>query len=39
MHQRERGLCLTCGYKLTGRVSEVCPECGEKVEVGTAPEG
>ena len=23
--------CLTCGYNLTGNVSGVCPECGEKI--------
>lgn len=26
--RRRRGLCLTCGYNLTGNVSGVCPECG-----------
>jgi hypothetical protein len=31
--------CQTCGYNLTGNVSGVCPECGEKVEAGTAPKG
>ncbi|MDB5330373.1 MAG: hypothetical protein JWP03_1524 [Phycisphaerales bacterium] len=25
------GLCLTCGYDLTGNVSGTCPECGEEV--------
>jgi hypothetical protein len=30
--QRSRkGLCLQCGYDLTGNVSGVCPECGEAV--------
>ena len=29
--RRKRGLCLTCGYNLTGNVSGVCPECGEKI--------
>ena len=28
-HRRlSRGLCLTCGYNLTGNTSGVCPECG-----------
>jgi hypothetical protein len=26
------GLCLKCGYDLTGNVSGVCPECGTKIE-------
>jgi hypothetical protein len=26
-----RGHCQRCGYDLTGNVSGVCPECGEKV--------
>jgi hypothetical protein len=25
------GLCRKCGYSLTGNISGVCPECGEKV--------
>ena len=25
------GFCATCGYDLTGNVSGVCPECGEKM--------
>ena len=25
------GHCRSCGYNLTGNVSGVCPECGEKV--------
>ena len=25
-----QGLCVNCGYNLTGNVSGVCPECGEK---------
>ena len=32
-HRRgKRGLCLKCGYNLTGNMSGVCPECGTKVE-------
>lgn len=30
--RRRRGLCLKCGYDLTGNVTGVCPECGTKVE-------
>ena len=28
--RRKKGLCIHCGYNLTGNVSGVCPECGEK---------
>ena len=28
---RERGLCLKCGYDLTGNVTGVCSECGTEV--------
>jgi hypothetical protein len=31
-YRRERGLCLHCGYDLTGNVSNVCPECGTQIE-------
>ena len=32
-HFREaEGLCLSCGYNLTGNLSGVCPECGEKIK-------
>ncbi len=33
LHQRRRrrGLCVRCGYDLTGNDSGVCPECGEAV--------
>ncbi len=27
-HRRRKGLCIKCGYNLTGNVSGVCPECG-----------
>ena len=27
--RKKRGLCLKCGYDLTGNESGVCPECGE----------
>jgi uncharacterized paraquat-inducible protein A len=26
--RQETGLCVACGYDLTGNVSGVCPECG-----------
>ncbi len=29
--RRKRGLCVKCGYDLTGNVSGRCPECGEAV--------
>jgi len=29
--RRRRGLCITCGYDLTGNESGVCPECGTKI--------
>jgi len=29
--RRKAGVCRGCGYNLTGNVSGVCPECGEKV--------
>ena len=29
--RRQRSLCLTCGYDLTGNVSGVCPECGTPI--------
>ncbi len=32
--RRRRGLCVTCGYDLTGNESGACPECGEEVERG-----
>ena len=32
-HRRSRrGLCLNCGYSLTGNVSDACPECGAEVK-------
>ena len=30
--RRRRGLCVRCGYNLTGNVSGVCPECGRAIE-------
>jgi hypothetical protein len=29
-----RGMCVKCGYNLTGNVSGVCPECGTAVTSG-----
>ena len=29
--RRKKGLCLKCGYDLTGNLSGVCPECGERI--------
>ena len=28
--RRSAGLCVRCGYDLTGNVSGVCPECGTR---------
>lgn len=28
--RRKRGVCVPCGYNLTGNVSGVCPECGNQ---------
>ena len=28
--QRLRGLCVSCGYDLTGNAGGVCPECGSE---------
>ncbi|UCG32186.1 MAG: hypothetical protein JSU68_11025 [Phycisphaerales bacterium] len=33
-HRHRKGLCLSCGYDLTGNVSGVCPECGQAVTSG-----
>ncbi len=30
--RRRKGLCVKCGYDLTGNVTGVCPECGLKVK-------
>ena len=30
--RRKHGLCVTCGYDLTGNESGVCPECGVEVQ-------
>jgi hypothetical protein len=31
------GHCQNCGYNLTGNVSGICPECGERVDAQVAP--
>jgi hypothetical protein len=31
-HRSKEGLCLKCGYDLTGNVSGTCPECGAEVK-------
>jgi hypothetical protein len=33
------GHCQKCGYNLTGNMSGICPECGEKVDAASAPKG
>ncbi len=30
--RRRRGLCVACGYNLTGNVSGLCPECGSDLK-------
>ena len=35
--RRKRGLCLTCGYNLTGNVSGVCSECGTEIKQPPEP--
>ena len=30
------GCCLRCGYDLTGNLSGVCPECGEKTAIANS---
>jgi hypothetical protein len=34
--QRKKGMCLKCGYNLTGNVSGTCPECGSPRGADTA---
>ena len=29
LERAAKGLCLRCGYDLTGNISGVCPECGQ----------
>ena len=31
------GLCVACGYNLTGNTSGTCPECGKEIPDRTAP--
>lgn len=37
--RRQRGLCLHCGYDLTGNESGICPECGHKAELRSSQVG
>ena len=37
--RRKRGLCLSCGYNLTGNTTGVCPECSQKIEGDSAGRG
>jgi hypothetical protein len=40
LNRRRRGLCVKCGYNLTGNTTGTCPECGTKFEMpqrGTGP--
>ena len=30
--RHRKGLCVKCGYNLTGNVSGVCPECGARIQ-------
>lgn len=32
--RREVGLCLHCGYNLSGNISGACPECGTSIDCG-----
>ena len=29
--RHKKGLCVNCGYNLTGNMSGICPECGKKI--------
>lgn len=29
--RRRKGLCINCGYNLTGNLTGVCPECGRQI--------
>lgn len=31
-HRRKRGLCMSCGYDLTGNTTGVCPECAARID-------
>ena len=39
MRRRRRiGMCLSCGYDLTGNVSGTCSECGTRIQEGVTNE-
>ena len=38
-YRSKHGLCIECGYNLTGNVSGVCPECSRKIEGDNAGRG
>ena len=31
-HRRRKGLCVKCGYNLTGNTTGICSECGNRLE-------
>ena len=37
--RRKRGLCIHCGYNLTGLTEARCPECGQAMSAGNPPHG
>jgi hypothetical protein len=39
LRRRQRGLCVGCGYDLTGNVSGACPECGQEAPNKGKPSG
>ncbi len=36
-HRTLPGHCQKCGYNLTGNMSGICPECGEKIDAQAVP--
>jgi len=37
LRRASAGLCVACGYNLTGNTSGTCPECGKEIPDRTAP--
>lgn len=35
--RRKKGLCVNCGYDLTGNISGICPECGQRTTAPSTP--